>query len=514
MRARSGVDRQVDNTASYAGLGTFRSGFERSYGTDFGEVRIVRDRSADAVRSVAFTNGLNIHLGSQVPPLGDPRSRRLLAHELAHVVQQRAGGRGRPVDGSSSNEKRADEAEVTASDGGRVGHLGAAAPNVSQHKKPAPAGGAILYVGMNNFKPEVAVIDQRYTNVDVAISKVTASGVEAAFPSGTSTIDLTTDAGCIAFCATLPAVPAKQPTIAAECTKLLLASISTARDDLASLMQVYAQTEFDGIDRLSRVVLSGHSGGIRIFSGDTKDEIYYDVLVSLAAVFPSAAAQTKHLIVLACHTGEESIINNTFRKAFPNLVTAWGWTDSCPTGWGAANSLSTWLEKTDKAPKAIGRPPAGQASWTSGIYEDSNQVDDKSLLAAINSAKPRFAAYLAGDNVDPDNHAGPLFDFYSRTRRAQFRSTITGTDHIEVSQFAEQSFRLRFWKGQIAGFWRKNGSVLAAEGIGDMSSMTRKQAIATADAYLLAKPTGPAVALLIGMKMLDPLTMDDHWLEP
>jgi Domain of unknown function (DUF4157) len=66
------------------------------FGTDFGNVRIHTGadaaRSAAAVGARAYTVGQNVVFGSgQYDPAGND-GRRLLAHELAHVVQQRATG--------------------------------------------------------------------------------------------------------------------------------------------------------------------------------------------------------------------------------------------------------------------------------------------------------------------------------------------------------------------------------------------------------------------------------------
>jgi outer membrane protein OmpA-like peptidoglycan-associated protein len=68
------------------------------FGADFGDVRIHADsqaaRSAAAVDALAYTVGRDVVFASgQYDPGGDA-GRRLLAHELAHVVQQGFGDRG------------------------------------------------------------------------------------------------------------------------------------------------------------------------------------------------------------------------------------------------------------------------------------------------------------------------------------------------------------------------------------------------------------------------------------
>jgi Mlc titration factor MtfA (ptsG expression regulator) len=53
------------------------------------------DRLARAVGAVAFTSGQHVFLRADAPHQERPEGMRLMAHETAHVLQQRAG----PVDG-------------------------------------------------------------------------------------------------------------------------------------------------------------------------------------------------------------------------------------------------------------------------------------------------------------------------------------------------------------------------------------------------------------------------------
>lgn len=84
---------------------TTRDAMERSFGHDFGRVRVHTDARADAsaraVSAVAYTIGPDVVFaaGRYSPDTGS--GRRLLAHELTHVVQQNgssdvSGGRGAP----------------------------------------------------------------------------------------------------------------------------------------------------------------------------------------------------------------------------------------------------------------------------------------------------------------------------------------------------------------------------------------------------------------------------------
>jgi hypothetical protein len=82
---------------------SLRNFFEPRFGCDFSQVRIFSDeQAANSARSfgaLAYTSGPNISFGEgrYRPDLSD--GRRLLAHELTHVVQQ---GHAAPTDGSAA----------------------------------------------------------------------------------------------------------------------------------------------------------------------------------------------------------------------------------------------------------------------------------------------------------------------------------------------------------------------------------------------------------------------------
>lgn len=77
--------------------GVLRRDFEQSLGADLGDVRIHDDAgaatSAASVRAAAYTVGSHVVFGAGHHAPGTTEGRRLLAHELIHVVQQRATGR-------------------------------------------------------------------------------------------------------------------------------------------------------------------------------------------------------------------------------------------------------------------------------------------------------------------------------------------------------------------------------------------------------------------------------------
>jgi hypothetical protein len=98
-----------------------RSFFEPRLGYDLSSVRIHTDstanQSARAIDARAYTLGKDIVFGAGEYAPSASAGRRLLAHEVAHIVQQSKSGGGAP---STSSELEADIVSATAARGGRV----------------------------------------------------------------------------------------------------------------------------------------------------------------------------------------------------------------------------------------------------------------------------------------------------------------------------------------------------------------------------------------------------------
>lgn len=73
-----------------------RSYFEPRFGHDFSNVRVHTDsqaaQSARSVNALAYTVGQNVVFGTSQYQPGTAQGNRLLAHELAHTIQQASGG--------------------------------------------------------------------------------------------------------------------------------------------------------------------------------------------------------------------------------------------------------------------------------------------------------------------------------------------------------------------------------------------------------------------------------------
>ena len=69
-----------------------RQRMEGSFGADFSTVRVHAASPVVPLGARAMTQGHDIHFGPGQYAPGSPAGQKLLAHELAHVVQQRQGG--------------------------------------------------------------------------------------------------------------------------------------------------------------------------------------------------------------------------------------------------------------------------------------------------------------------------------------------------------------------------------------------------------------------------------------
>ena len=112
-----------------------RNFMESRFGHDFSGVRVHTDElaaeSAKAINAHAYTSGSSIVFGASRYAPDTTEGRRLLAHELTHVVQQRGGhssvqafGRGASIDGHRGAEAQADAVADAVLRGGALPAIG------------------------------------------------------------------------------------------------------------------------------------------------------------------------------------------------------------------------------------------------------------------------------------------------------------------------------------------------------------------------------------------------------
>jgi hypothetical protein len=116
-----------------------RAHMEPRFGHDFSRTRVHADRraaeSARAVDALAYTVGQDIAFAAGQYS-DSPGGRKLLAHELAHVVQQSRGGMAPGIDPDAAYERSAEAAATSVASGGRVDGVGAT--GIGLARAPAP----------------------------------------------------------------------------------------------------------------------------------------------------------------------------------------------------------------------------------------------------------------------------------------------------------------------------------------------------------------------------------------
>src|SRR5450432_1469326 len=120
--------------------------FEPRFGHDFSQVRVYSDgpaaRSASALGARAYTIGEAIMFNQAEYSPERASGRHLLAHELAHVVQQRRGGAPASVTGDPNLEAAAQNAADGIARGTPVAVTGAAAIGIARQPQAQGPEGA------------------------------------------------------------------------------------------------------------------------------------------------------------------------------------------------------------------------------------------------------------------------------------------------------------------------------------------------------------------------------------
>ncbi len=118
------LPRQLSNFGGSSGQplpAAVRQKMESFFGTSFGDVRVHVGSQASAIGALAFTQGSSLYFAPGQYNPNTPRGQQILAHELTHVVQQRAGRVRNPFgSGVAVVQDRSMEAEAE-----RMGHLAA-----------------------------------------------------------------------------------------------------------------------------------------------------------------------------------------------------------------------------------------------------------------------------------------------------------------------------------------------------------------------------------------------------
>lgn len=145
-RQMLGVDHPSADRALRAGgaplAGDVRAELEGRFGESLADVRLhdgpAAAEAADAVSAHAFTFGAHMVFGRGRFDAVTSAGRALLAHEVAHVIQQRRGGASPAPHAGGGLERAADRAAgAFVASGGAIRVEGASAPALARQEKPA-----------------------------------------------------------------------------------------------------------------------------------------------------------------------------------------------------------------------------------------------------------------------------------------------------------------------------------------------------------------------------------------
>ena len=131
-----------------------RASMESRFGEDFSQVRVHTDaqatESATALRAKAYTVGRDIVFGEKKYSPETSQGKQLLAHELAHVIQQSRGGGPPSPSGSSVNEQSAKSAAHSVSLGkSTLSVNGSAGIGISREENPEIEKACESWVGLD-----------------------------------------------------------------------------------------------------------------------------------------------------------------------------------------------------------------------------------------------------------------------------------------------------------------------------------------------------------------------------
>lgn len=148
-----------------------RAFFEPRFGHDFGDVRVHDDAKAAelarAVDALAYTVGRDVVIGRGArEALGE---RRLMAHELSHVVQQTAtnatSSAGIKVVDDPRAEREAERFGDAAAEGAKVGPVGFGSPKLGLQRQRASDEPEVKVVGHGASEDAVTVAGERMLEV-------------------------------------------------------------------------------------------------------------------------------------------------------------------------------------------------------------------------------------------------------------------------------------------------------------------------------------------------------------
>ncbi len=425
----------------------------------------------------------------------------------------------------------AQQQSTTRTTGGTTGGSGAAVSgdigNTAKADKlkgkAAPKDTGIVHFGLNGGADVEAALLNRLNGDKGGAKSIRNQKEQDVLVRNKQRMDLATTEGRAAWLATL----GFGEDVAKGVDSVISNAGSGARDELAQLVEVYAQAQA-GTRRMDRLVLSGHNVGSAMW-GDDNGRVPFETFVELGAIFPDAAAQVRHLLVSACYSGGESQMD-TYKEAFPGLLSIMAYTGSSPgTHSGAQNHISRWEKATEKGDgsnvdKDIAkntRKGENVSTWngTDG-YQGDQPTPYYELDAELSRGDATFNAYYDEGRLVTDAQSGELRTYYNLVQRALRHPELPDGRKAELEGRRDITIRLLYYKVIRERFATKYADKLTAgygkTAVPDFGKLERADALAAVVAfYPQATSAEGAVAfdlLQRGLVRLDKDVIPEQWL--
>ena len=367
----------------------------------------------------------------------------------------------------------------------------------------------IVHIGLNKYAHDEANALNRMNASDGGAKSIRQRGEDQdVIYRGGNRFDLTLDAGVTGFVGTLQLPESKVQ----EVTDLMKATGGKAKDEMAGIVEVYLQAE-QGIRRMDRLVLSGHSVGSQIW-GDDNGNIKFDMFEELARIFPNAASQVKHLMISACYAGGERNMGR-FHRCFPSVESIWAYAGSSPGTWtGAIPHMELWEGATkDRDGSDVERDLAKGtrkadkvATWNiEDGYQGTKPFSITDLENDLQGEESMYQRYLQGDEEVTDSQSGPLRDYYNLVQRLIQHPEVDNARADQLEMRRDQCIRLLYYSLCATKFAEHYSSDLeegyaeAGLPLPDFSTLSRREALAAIEALATAgggSATGRALDLL------------------
>lgn len=390
-----------------------------------------------------------------------------------------------------------------------------------------PTNDGILFLGINpSAGPESGSLKKAVGANKITIIQDTPDGVIDGH-------DLKTKAGVTAFTESLKLPPEAQQKLAQVLTQIT----PQMRDEFAQIAKLWAKGE-NGEKVPSRLVLSGHSDGKKIFSGSGRGDYELDTLKSMAKIMPRAAAQIEDVHISGCNSGFKFNAER-FQDAFPNLKTFWAYTGTAPsTGTNSEGHLQRWEKATrghtdalerDQVSQGLGLRAESVSLWSA---ENGYQANPESLNNSHSDEAmyEQTNAYLNGDLPLPSTpSSGPVFELYEQLQRRQGGLSENASERKDIESMTGRALKLRFYDTVSENFQKVFEPNIKEiyESVGmdppDFSKLNRKEAFESVKSLQAAtgklseteaKAQEKNQLLLKGFLDLSPAIMGSEWIEP